>query len=68
MLLVFLTVLGFTFPTPQPNTFCVEVLHQLRVEHRLEVAAAETVGDTLVYLLVDESRNKTAQVGCRLPD
>jgi hypothetical protein len=67
MLIAFLTVLGFTFATPQPNTSCVEVLHQLRAQHRLEVAAAQTVGNTLVYLLVDESRDKTAQVGCELP-
>jgi hypothetical protein len=67
MLVVFLTVVGFAFPTPQPNASCVEVLHQLRTEHGLEVAAAQTVRDTLVYLLVDKSRSKTAQVGCELP-
>ena len=68
MLIVFLTVLGFTFPSPQPNTSCLEALHQLRAEQSLEVAAAQTVGDTLVYLLVDKSRHKTAQVGCALPE
>jgi hypothetical protein len=66
MLIVFLTVLGFTFPPPQPDVLCAEVLHQLRTEHRLEVVAANTVGDTLVYLLGDESRKETAHLGCRL--
>ena len=68
MLIAFLSVLGFTFPNPQPNAPCVEVLHQLRSEHRLDVAAAETVGNTIVYLLVDNARDKTAQVGCTLPE
>jgi hypothetical protein len=68
MLIAFLSVLGFTFPNPQPNASCVEVLHQLRSEHRLDVAAAETVGNTIVYLLVDNARDKTAQVGCTLPE
>jgi hypothetical protein len=67
MLTVFLTVLGITVPNPGPNATCVEVLHQLRSEHRLEVAAAQTVGDTIVYLLVDKSHDKTAQVGCAFP-
>jgi len=68
MLIAFLSVLGFTFPNPQPNAPCVEVLHQLRSEQRLDVAAAQTVGNTLVYLLVDRGRDKTAQVGCILPE
>jgi len=67
MLIVFFIGLGFAFPTPQPNALCVEVLHQLRSEHRMEVTAAQTVGDTLVYLLVDKSREKTVQIGCQLP-
>jgi hypothetical protein len=35
-------------------------------EHHMEVTSAQTVDDTLVYLLVDESHKKTAQIGCRL--
>ena len=68
MLIAFLTVLGFTFSTPSPDTSCVEVLHRLRAEHHLEVAVAQTVGTTLVYLLVDKSSKKTAQVGCALSE
>ncbi len=67
MLIAFLTVLGFTVATPPPTALCVDVLHQLRSEHHLEVANAQSVGDTIVYLLVDKPRNKTAQVGCVLP-
>jgi hypothetical protein len=70
MSLVFLAVVGFAF-LPQSGANCVEVLHQLRTEHQMEVTAAETVGSTLVYLLANESHNKktpekTAQIGCRL--
>jgi hypothetical protein len=65
MSLVFATILGFMF-SPQPNALCAEVLHQLRTEHHMEVTSAQTVDDTLVYLLVDESHKKTAQIGCRL--
>ena len=65
MSLVFATILGFIF-SPQSNALCAEVLHQLRTEHRMEVTSAQTVDDTLVYLLVDQSRKKTAQIGCRL--
>jgi len=68
MLIAFLSVLGFTAPNPQPNASCVELLQQLRSEQRLDVAAAQTVGNTIVYLLVDKARNKTAQVGCTLPE
>ena len=68
MLVVFLTVLGFTFAGPEPGTSCLEALHRLRTEHGLEVASAEGVGDTLVYLLVDKSRHKSAEVGCALPE
>jgi hypothetical protein len=35
MLTVFLAVLGITVPNPSPNATCMEVLHQLRSEHRL---------------------------------
>jgi hypothetical protein len=65
MSLVFATILGFIF-SPQPNALCAEVLHQLRTEHRMEVTSAQTVDGTLVYLLVDQSHKKTAQIGCRL--
>jgi hypothetical protein len=68
MLIAFLSVLGFTFPTPEPNAPCLDVIHQLRSEQRLEVATAQAVGNTLVYLLVDKAGNKTAQVGCTLPE
>ena len=68
MLIVFLSVLGFSFTSPQPDSSCLEALLQLRAEHGLEVASAQTVGDTLVYLLVDKSRHKAAEVGCRLPE
>jgi len=68
MLTAFLVGLGFAFPNPQPNTPCVEILHLLRSEYRLEVTAAQTVGNTIVYLLVDKAREKTAQVGCELPE
>jgi hypothetical protein len=69
MSLVFLTVVGFTF-LAQPGANCAEVLHQLRTEHKMEVTAAGTVADTLVYLLTTDSHKKndqkTAQMGCRL--
>jgi hypothetical protein len=65
MSLVFLTIVGFIF-SPQRNASCGEVLHQLRTEHHMEVTSAQSVDDTLVYLLVDESRRKTAQIGCQL--
>jgi hypothetical protein len=67
MLIAFLTVLGFAFANPPANTLCVDVLHELRSEHHLEVANAQSVGNTIVYLLVDKSRDKTAQVGCAFP-
>ena len=65
MSLVFATILGFMF-SHQPNALCAEVIHQLRAEHHMEVTSAQTVDATLVYLLVDESRKKTAQIGCQL--
>lgn len=69
MLVAFLTVLGFAFPTPQPNSLCIEVLHHLRSEYRMEVTASQAVNnDTIVYLLVDKSRERTAQIGCRIPE
>jgi hypothetical protein len=71
MIIVILSVVGFAFLS-QPNANCAEVLHQLRTEHQMEVTTAVAVGDTLVYLLEGESHKKTAQktaqVGCRLPD
>jgi len=67
MLTIFLTAIGISVPNPSPNTTCVEVLQLLRSEHRLEVAAATAVGDTIVYLLTDKSHKKTVQVGCGLP-
>ena len=66
MSLAFLTVFGFLFLNYQPGADCAEVLHHLRTEHKMEVAVAQTVDDTLVYLLVDKSHQKTAQMGCRL--
>jgi hypothetical protein len=63
--LLFLTIVGFIFPTPQSDV-CAEVIHQLRTEHHMEVTSAQTVDGTLVYLLVDEARKKTAQIGCQL--
>ena len=65
MAILFFTVFGFVF-SPPANSTCVEALHQLRREHHMEVVNAQTVGDTIVYLLV--AKDKTAQVGCRLSD
>ena len=68
MLVAFLSVLGFAFPTPQSNAPCLDVLHQLRSEQRLDVATAQTVGNTVVFVLVDNGYHKTAELGCKLPE
>ena len=67
MALAFFLALGFPF-TPSPNATCVDVIQALRVEERLDVVAASTVGETIVYLLTDKGHKKTAQVGCTLPN
>ena len=69
MLVAFLTVIGLSLPNPGPNSLCVEILQNLREEHRMEVVTAQTVNnDTIVYLLIDKNRRATAQVGCRIPE
>ena len=66
MSLFFYALVGFSLSNLQTGMDCAQVLHQLRTEHRMEVATAQTVEDTLVYLLVDNAHKKTAQIGCQL--
>ena len=73
MIAAMVLVAGFLFPQVQAGTTsCVDVLHQLRSQHHLEVVSAETVhdeenGDAIVYLLTEDGRlhKKTAEVVCR---
>ena len=65
MAILFFAFVGFSVTNPPTNS-CVEILRHLFIEHRLEVANAQSVGNTIVYLLTDKSGHKTAQVGCVL--